>query len=70
MEEHPQEVQLPEVNDLNPLARTHPPVDCSVEPPQPPLLQEDSGRSSRPRRREGKYLRDKHLDHVLPDKIQ
>ena len=38
MEEHPQEVQLPEGDDLNLSARTFPPADCSVEPPQPPLL--------------------------------
>ena len=73
MEVHPQEVQLPEFDYSNTLVRRDSFKERPAEPPQSPLLQETRertrGHSFRPRGSAGENLRNKYLEHVLPDKI-
>ena len=65
------EVQLPEFDYSNTLVRRNSFKERPAEPPQSPLLQETRGRtrgrSFRPRGNAGENLRNKYLEHVLPD---
>ena len=65
------EVQLPEFDYSNTLVRRNSFKERPAEPPQSPLLQETRGRtrgrSFRPRGSAGENLRNKYLEHVLPD---
>ena len=65
------EVQLPEFDYSNTLVRRNSFKERPAEPPQSPLLQETGGRtrgrSFRPRGSAGENLRNKYLEHVLPD---
>ena len=65
------EVQLPEFDYSNTVVRRNSFKERPAGPPQSPLLQETRGRtrarSFRPRGSAGENLRNKYLEHVLPD---
>ena len=70
LQEHPEEVRSPEVELSDPLDQTEPLAECVEGAPRPPLPQDVSDCSSRPRRSADEYLISKYPDHVLPDRIQ